>query len=739
MINIKTSTGFMLLAVLLFLAAGNLKEAKAQDQRWIRVGQLQCWFRDDGANPELSPDDFLTWPTQYGDDQTTSRMEAFWLGAQNFYDTVEGKTKSVKVVGSGPRYPENQQTITFPQSIKLIAKYPPPTVVVDEQIGTNNTLYDTPDELDEDLPCDRMVVVKYNTSIGVSVTRKVLAFTQQNHDSYFINDIVLTNTGIINAEGETYEQTLEEFWAYFFYRFAFAGVTSSGFGSTWGAFSSEWGASTLNYEFGTTADAELRGFYSWYGPNEERPISYGEDWGCPNHEEDGLIGSAKYAGATTLFASIGPDRFDVNDPLQPKTTAYVSSDDEVMNASVSQFDENFMGRRYMFMSEGHLPQTHVEEVGEGNYPETLATTNPLRNAGGGTSQGQGFGPYTLEPGDSIRIVFAEGVNGLGWPLCRKVGAVWYSYYTSTGTPDLVMPDGSLGSDHNAYKRAWCETGADSILQVYRSAKANFESNYTLPSAPPAPSEFTVTSGGDRIRLTWADNATSDPHFDGYVIYRSEGNVKDYRTKYEKIFECDASNVVHEFDDVLASRGFNYYYYIQSKDDGSQNEVHPGTPLYSSLFLTLTATEAYLRRPAGLLIDQVRVVPNPYDIRARMWQFGEDAQFDRLAFYELPPLCKLKIFTERGDLIWEKDHTDGSGDELWDSQTTSRQIVVSGIYILYVEVTEDAFAQQDIIAPRDYVDPKSGEIIHHEGDMLFRESEQMYSKGESVMRKFVIIR
>ena len=60
MINIKNSTGFILLAALFFLAAGSIKEAKAQDQRWIRVGRIQCWFRDDGANPELAPDDFLT-------------------------------------------------------------------------------------------------------------------------------------------------------------------------------------------------------------------------------------------------------------------------------------------------------------------------------------------------------------------------------------------------------------------------------------------------------------------------------------------------------------------------------------------------------------------------------------------------------------------------------------------------------------------------------------------------------
>lgn len=87
------------------------------------------------------------------------------------------------------------------------------------------------------------------------------------------------------------------------------------------------------------------------------------------------------------------------------------------------------------------------------------------------------------------------------------------------------------------------------------------------------------------------------------------------------------------------------------------------------------------------MDLVRVVPNPYDIRSRLFQFGDKSQYDRIAFYGLPAVCKLKIFTERGDLIWEKDHTRGTGDELWDSTTSYGQIVSSGIYILYVEAPD----------------------------------------------------
>jgi len=83
------------------------------------------------------------------------------------------------------------------------------------------------------------------------------------------------------------------------------------------------------------------------------------------------------------------------------------------------------------------------------------------------------------------------------------------------------------------------------------------------------------------------------------------------------------------------------------------------------------------------------------------------------FFNIPAFCKIKIFTERGDLIKTIIHDDGSGDETWNSVTSSRQIVVSGIYIAYIEVTKT------------YHDPVTGELL--------------YTKGENVIRKFIVIR
>jgi len=427
----------------------------AQDMRWLRVGETQCFYYDYGAEGELTTTmNFFTWPTQYGDNQHTARARSLWMGARDFYDPVEKKVKSVKVIGAGPRVPANQFTMIFPQSIKLIGKYYHPTVIVDDQIGTNNTMYDKLDEFDPDLPCDRMIVIRFNTSMGVSVTKKVMAFSQQNHDNYHLHEYVFKNTGIYNEKGDVYPQTLHQFWVHWAFRYAFAGVTSGGWGTVgWGAFSSEWGASTLYRTFwkslAESPSEVIKGFYAWYGPNSDQPISYEEDWGCPHFAEDGQLGSAKYTGVIILHADKGPhDPSD--DPEQPRTTSYFSPDETSTLANVSQYDESFMELRWKRMTEGHPEKTLEELIGEGKYVSDLVTSHPEVNLGGGVCQGLGFGPYTLEPGDSIRIVFAEGANGLDWIFAKEVGAKWFAYYKGTGAPPLVLPDGTPTTDHNLY-------------------------------------------------------------------------------------------------------------------------------------------------------------------------------------------------------------------------------------------------------------------------------------------------
>jgi hypothetical protein len=135
------------------------------------------------------------------------------------------------------------------------------------------------------------------------------------------------------------------------------------------------------------------------------------------------------------------------------------------------------------------------------------------------------------------------------------------------------------------------------------------------------------------------------------------------------------------------RGFDYYYYIVSFDDGKNNNspANPRGSLQSSRFYTQTTEPANLKRPAveSLASGAIRVVPNPYNKKARELQYGTGAP-DRIAFLDIPPICTIKIFTERGDLIQTIEHTNGTGDEYWNSTTSAGQVVVSGVYIAVFE-------------------------------------------------------
>jgi len=93
----------------------------------------------------------------------------------------------------------------------------------------------------ETLKADRMIYNVVNTSIGITETRKIYAFTNQYHNNYFIYDYVFKNTGIIDRQGTLYEQKLEGVMFFFQYRYSPAREAGPR-GYYWCPQSSSWGA-----------------------------------------------------------------------------------------------------------------------------------------------------------------------------------------------------------------------------------------------------------------------------------------------------------------------------------------------------------------------------------------------------------------------------------------------------------------------------------------------------------------
>ena len=150
-------------------------------------------------------------------------------------------------------------------------------------------------------------------------------------------------------------------------------------------------------------------------------------------------------------------------------------------------------------------------------------------------------------------------------------------------------------------------------------------------------------------------------------------------------------------DLTITRGYEYYYYLRSKALGNSGET-----LYSGMFYDMCGTiegARLLRPPVVDNLDSIIVVPNPYVISNRANQFGETNLYDQIAFYNLPPVCTIKVYTERGDMIWKKEHTNTSGDDYWDQVTSSMMTVVSGIYIVLFETPQGNSTYRKLIIIR----------------------------------------
>jgi hypothetical protein len=200
---------------------------------------------------------------------------------------------------------------------------------------------------------------------------------------------------------------------------------------------------------------------------------------------------------------------------------------------------------------------------------------------------------------------------------------------------------------------------------------------------------------------------------------------------ELVFECGAGtdhpDIVYSFmDTVHITRGFDYFYLVTAFDDGDNIPGIDGEVpvLESSTFVGRSNLSASLLRAPGTRLKDIRIVPNPYNIGswADNLQYPGEAGRYKIMFFNLPPKCKIRIFSESLDLIRVIDHVGGSGDQPWGPQadipelhlaSDQDQRIVSGLYFVQFEVTED------------YSDPQTGDIL--------------YRKGESIVKKLVVIR
>ncbi|MDD5765029.1 MAG: hypothetical protein PHW79_02080 [Candidatus Marinimicrobia bacterium] len=715
----------------------DVSTAYSAEAKWIKVSNIHSFFQSYGSEPEeafiLEQQAGMRWPAFYAI-QDCQAARGMWIGLTNYTDVVaNNKVYSHKVVHCGPRpRTEIEENEFMPVTFKLVGRMAHSDVYVDGEPATPLVYDDIVEEYDPSMGADRMLYTKVNTEVGITFTKKIYAFSQQYNDNYFIYDFTFKNTGICSkadATGaiQTHQQTLQDVYFHWQYRNAVSkegnveGAVIDYVGDPgWGTpRSMRWGIHCMNHVIGidpvnpsmagklftgvTDMGGDkldddgntIRAFYSWGGRHSG--VSY-DNIGSPNYQgykADGRMGASQFIGVATIHADKSvSDKSD--DPYQPAMTRKIESNDKATLTN-TQWDEDRMTEEYQgWMSSGHPTKTQAEEVGAGFADQTAGV------GGGGFSQAIAFGPYTMAPGDSIHIVMAEGIAGISREKNLSIGRNWYSVVKDKKTVNVTLADGTMKSissetDANNYKDAWVYTAEDSLIQTYRRAISLYKNGLSLgdETPPDPPSTFEVESQGNRIYLKWTTNAETHPRFEGYKIYRALG-AED--STYYLIGDLNKSdgNLAAEFSDFTAVRGQSYYYYVVSYDNGSTNTISPGYPLHSSPFYTRTNKAAFLRKPPADDMSEIRIVPNPYNIRNRNLQYS--GEYNKIMFLNLPVECKIRIFTERGDLIYTINHY-GSGDNRWDLITSSRQIVVSGVYIATFETPDGKVAYQKFVIIR----------------------------------------
>jgi hypothetical protein len=702
LMKITTLCFFVATTAVLLVVTSDQAQAQGQT-KWIQVGSLHNWYSEKGGEIEegnvLEQQYGLRWPALVNrtDGQAA---KGFWIGAKNFTDAT-GTNWDTKVIQLGPRWNGDNQF--FPKIFDVYAQFDPPRVTVDGSPSFAN-----PEDIkavSDTVKSDRMIYNKANTVLGITEERRIYAFGQQYHDNYHIMDYTFTNTG--NPDIGLTAKTLTGVTFYWQFRYA-PGGPGPGYEVN---NSARWGINSMNDARGYPPDIQnslipasendVRVSFTWLGfhsaankptagtsPNAATFDNIGEPIFNP-----GLSGVSTYIQAADTNWRIGGAQFDgngpiyadksatehVDDPTQPTTTSFIASDDPITSNADKQFNKDQMTLQYKKSTEGHAPRQAWLVQPDGKFNQQNVMGNIGDGAPGGWSNGMGYGPYTLAPGQSVRIVWAEAVNGLTFDEGVSVGLQY-----KRGTINTKAKNDSVLS------------GRLRLLETMRRAVANFKSGFNIPKPPYPPATFNVRGGGDRIALTWDPNPKESANgFVGYRVYRATGRAD---STYRMIYQCGGTkptdaNIKYDaaktytFNDITAIRGISYYYYLTSFGSPIAADAATRTPagvLESNLFYTRTYDPAFLKRPAGTSLDQIRIAPNPFIISSSENTLRFPSEPDKIAFFNIPGNCVISIYTELGELIKQIVHNDGTGDAYWNSITSANQVIVSGIYIVVFE-------------------------------------------------------
>jgi len=534
------------------------------NRTWIKIGALQspfdAWGAERGWDANRSLYEGLQWPAWY--DRTDNFViDRQFMACRNFTN----KNGEVQPYESAKFSTGSSADQIVPQSLTQTGRYPYTAISVD---GTAQYVDDYINgQYHDDTKADRVVTNVLNTALGLQMTRKIYAFSQQYNDNYFIYEYTFENTGNIDDDDAIeLSETIHDFYFGMMSRYC----TSREAYYVTNLRQASWGAHQWVYHTPMIDDPEIPYFYTWLGQAKTTDITLAYDnVGVPvlpavGTYDEARIKSPQFAGMAVLHTDATYDN-NTNDKSKVRTGWYVGG--SVIGEGNDQHIWTSLSSNFQNLGTFDVPQ---DIYGGHKIADRLAPYTVIKDRGAaGTNSYLSFGPYEVPFGETIKIVLCEGVAGLDRKKAIEVGKNWYKAYNGNAV-DLVLPPAPEFRDPDPvdetappmdiYKDSWVYTGKDSIIKTFMQAKETYESGYDISIPPLPPLTFTILPQPDQISIEWADNPESDPNFEGYRLYKAMLEPDSF---YHPIFECSVTegNIETSYLDKELLRGINYYYYI----------------------------------------------------------------------------------------------------------------------------------------------------------------------------------
>ncbi len=565
--------------------------------------------------------------------------------------------------------------------------------------------------------------VEFATSTGITVKQRSMAWSYPGYNDFIIYDYVFVNTGDIAIEPireiRNHQQTLNEVWFVFHsgIQVSTKGVINFHYNDDFlsssapaGSFGWHPGSGYTDYyniEDRISGDGKGLLYYSRDYNGGREPVlwdQYGtkEDWQSLLTQVPGALPELQDPSA---FGFV----YLYRTPPQGGSGDWFDADPTFFNIYSDEL-EKFQNKTVDFEGFGlnAFSQSQLYDFARHNHEPSQSSNGKLYCWYTGS-----FGPYTLAPGDSVRLIIAEVAGILDLHEVLKGDPNHYlKSFTEDYQNDSVAVDirRNVEAVRNAVK--W-GVGAN-VNGIYLAAD--------VPDSPPAPlcSATNASAGSDTaiIAVRWDKYAEEVQFTDGggnifydgasdlsgYRIYRGSDKrgiwdiiVDIPRTDFAQYWIPETEN--YEYFDRTVQFGFEYSYYVQAY-------FTPADPWVSANLTSVpnvgelasgdhNRTPLTNAKPGPVDISggfDVFVAPNPHILDDPTRSFGPSSDGEigyKIEFRNLPERAKINIYSISGNLISVLEHGPDqvgnlSGSKEWYQRSDSGLLVAPGLYIYVVQ-------------------------------------------------------